>query len=112
MANKITSPHTPASLPARLLSIRNHYGISRPVFADVLGIPQTTLKNYELGYREIDVNVMYRFVRLVTTKPEVFQALYDWLFLDQPGDFDLSSLKPDLGVKIKTYRKVLMAGAE
>ena len=99
MANKITTPHTPASLPARLLSIRNHYGISRPVFAGVLGIPQTTLKNYELGYREIDVNVMYRFVRLVTTKPEVFQ--------DQPGDFDLSSLKPDLGVKVKTLRKEL-----
>ena len=112
MANKITSPHTPASLPARLMSIRNHYGVSRTVFAGVLGIPHSTLKNYELGYREIDVNVMYRFVRLVTTKPEVFQALYDWLFLDQPGDFDLSSLKPDLGVKTKTYRKVLMAGAE
>ena len=112
MANKITTPHTPASLPARLMSIRNHYGISRPVFADVLGIPQTTLKNYELGYREIDVNVMHRFVRLVTATPEVFQALYDWLLLDQEGDFNFSTLKQDLGVKIKTYRKVLMVGAE
>ena len=107
MANKITSPHTPASLPARLLSIRNHYGISRPVFAGVLGIPQTTLKNYELGYREIDVNVMYRFVRLVTATPEVFQALYDWLLLDQEGDFNFSTLKQDLGVKVKTRRKEL-----
>jgi len=26
---------------------------SRPKFADLLGIPPTTLKNYELGYREI-----------------------------------------------------------
>ena len=112
MATKITTPHTPASLPARLLSIRNHYGISRSVFAEVLGIPQPTLKNYELGYREIDVNVMYRFVRLVTATPEVFQALYDWLLLDQEGDFNFSTLKQDLGVKIKTYRKVLMAGAE
>ena len=107
MANKITNPHTPASLPARLLSIRNHYGISRPVFAGVLGIPQTTLKNYELGYREIDVNVMYRFVRLVTATPEVFQALYDWLLLDQEGDFNFSTLKQDLGVKVKTRRKEL-----
>ena len=107
MANKITTPHTPATLPARLLSIRNYYGISRPVFAEVLGIPPTTLKNYELGYREIDVNVMYRYARLVTTKPEVFQALYDWLFLDQPDDFNLTSLKPDLGVKNKTLRKEL-----
>lgn len=107
MANKITTPHTPTTFPERMLSIRNYYGISRPVFAEVLGVPPTTLKNYELGYREIDVNVMYRFVRLVTTKPEVFQALYDWLFLDQPGDFDLSSLKPDLGVKVKTLRKEL-----
>ena len=107
MANKITTPHTPTTFPGRMLSIRNHYGISRPVFADVLGIPQTTLKNYELGYREIDVNVMYRFVRLVTATPEVFQALYDWLLLDQEGDFNFSTLKQDLGVKVKTRRKEL-----
>ena len=107
MANKITTPHTPITFPGRMLSIRNYYGISRPVFAEVLGVPPTTLKNYELGYREIDVNVMHRFVRLVTATPEVFQALYDWLLLGQEDDFDFSSLKPDLGVKTKTHRKEL-----
>jgi DNA-binding transcriptional regulator YiaG len=31
--------------------LREHYGLSRPKFAELLDIPPTTLKNYELGYR-------------------------------------------------------------
>ncbi|RKJ92161.1 XRE family transcriptional regulator [Aeromonas veronii] len=37
----------------RLRQLREAMGLSRPKFADLLGIPPTTLKNYELGYREI-----------------------------------------------------------
>ncbi len=37
----------------RLCQLRKAMGLSRPKFADLLGIPPTTLKNYELGYREI-----------------------------------------------------------
>nr|WP_268855007.1 helix-turn-helix transcriptional regulator [Aeromonas enteropelogenes] len=37
----------------RLRRLREVMGLSRPKFADKLGIPPTTLKNYELGYREI-----------------------------------------------------------
>ena len=33
--------------------MREQLNLSRPKFADLLGIPPTTLKNYELGYREI-----------------------------------------------------------
>lgn len=37
----------------RLRQLREALGLSRPKFAEQLGIPPTTLKNYELGYREI-----------------------------------------------------------
>lgn len=37
----------------RLRLLREALGLSRPKFADKLGIPPTTLKNYELRYREI-----------------------------------------------------------
>ena len=37
----------------RLRQLREQLKLSRPKFADQLGIPPTTLKNYELGYREI-----------------------------------------------------------
>ncbi|MGN5061410.1 helix-turn-helix domain-containing protein [Aeromonas sp. 6P] len=37
----------------RLRQLREQLNLSRPKFADLLGIPPTTLKNYELGYREI-----------------------------------------------------------
>lgn len=37
----------------RLRQLREQLSLSRPKFADLLGIPPTTLKNYELGYREI-----------------------------------------------------------
>lgn len=37
----------------RLRQLREQLNLSRPKFADLLGIPPTTLKNYELGCREI-----------------------------------------------------------
>lgn len=38
---------------SRMRQLREAMGLSRPKFAEKLGIPPTTLKNYELGYREI-----------------------------------------------------------
>ena len=35
----------------RIQQVRQCLGLSRPKFADLLGVPPTTLKNYELGYR-------------------------------------------------------------
>ena len=37
----------------KIRQIREAVGLSRPKFADLLGVPPTTLKNYELGYREV-----------------------------------------------------------
>ncbi len=37
----------------KIRQIREAVGLSRPKFAELLGVPPTTLKNYELGYREV-----------------------------------------------------------
>lgn len=42
----------------RIRMIRELLGMSRPKFAEALGIPPTTLKNYELGYRACDLNIV------------------------------------------------------
>lgn len=54
----MTAPMTEINLlnhhaAKRLRQLREQLSLSRPKFADLLGIPPTTLKNYELGYREI-----------------------------------------------------------
>lgn len=50
-----TQPSTQLNRDAamRLRHLREALGKSRPKFASQLGLPPTTLKNYELGYREI-----------------------------------------------------------
>ena len=45
------TPEVPV-LAAKLRRLREHIGMSRPEFAELLGIPPSTLKNYENGYRE------------------------------------------------------------
>ncbi|GGB39457.1 transcriptional regulator [Oceanisphaera marina] len=37
----------------KIRQIREVMGLSRPKFAELLQVPPTTLKNYELGYREV-----------------------------------------------------------
>ncbi|MCD8548190.1 MAG: helix-turn-helix domain-containing protein [Aeromonadaceae bacterium] len=41
------------SVGQKIRQIRETIGLSRPKFAELLGVPPTTLKNYELGYREV-----------------------------------------------------------
>ena len=58
----------------RLRQLREQLKLSRPKFADQLGIPPTTLKNYELGYREIGGGLFL----LIATHPELNRHV-DWL---------------------------------
>ncbi|MFR9704950.1 helix-turn-helix domain-containing protein [Aeromonas sanarellii] len=46
----------------RLRQLRETLGLSRPKFAALLDIPPTTLKNYELGYREIGGGLLLRII--------------------------------------------------
>lgn len=41
------------SVGQKIRQIRETIGLSRPKFAELIGVPPTTLKNYELGYREV-----------------------------------------------------------
>ncbi|MCS3461636.1 DNA-binding transcriptional regulator [Aeromonas sp. BIGb0445] len=62
----------------RLRQLRERLALSRPKFADQLGIPPTTLKNYELGYREIGGGLFL----LMAQHPELKQHT-DWLLTGQ-----------------------------
>lgn len=46
----------------RLRQLRERLALSRPKFAAMLDIPPTTLKNYELGYREIGGGLLLRII--------------------------------------------------
>ncbi|MBV7598014.1 MULTISPECIES: helix-turn-helix domain-containing protein [Aeromonas] len=63
----------------RLRHLRERLSLSRPKFADLLGIPATTLKNYELGYREIGGGLFL----LIANHPELKQHS-DWLLTGAP----------------------------
>lgn len=39
--------------PYRLKEMRALHQVSRPVMAEILGVPHTSLKNWELGYRSL-----------------------------------------------------------
>ncbi|WP_429023093.1 helix-turn-helix domain-containing protein [Aeromonas allosaccharophila] len=58
----------------RLRQLREQLKLSRPKFADLLGIPPTTLKNYELGYREIGGGLFL----LIANHPALKRHI-DWL---------------------------------
>lgn len=58
----------------RLRQLREQLALSRPKFAALLDIPPTTLKNYELGYREIGGGLFL----LIANHPDLKQHL-DWL---------------------------------
>jgi putative transcriptional regulator len=58
----------------RLRRLREQLALSRPKFAALLDIPPTTLKNYELGYREIGGGLFL----LIANHPDLKQHL-DWL---------------------------------
>ncbi|HGK7313623.1 helix-turn-helix domain-containing protein [Aeromonas hydrophila] len=58
----------------RLRQLRERLALSRPKFAAMLDIPPTTLKNYELGYREIGGGLFL----LIANHPDLKHHC-DWL---------------------------------
>ncbi|MGL5093622.1 MAG: helix-turn-helix domain-containing protein, partial [Aeromonas sobria] len=62
----------------RLRQLRERLNLSRPKFADLLGIPATTLKNYELNYREIGGGTLL----LLAQHPEL-SIHFQWLTTGQ-----------------------------
>lgn len=62
----------------RLRQLRERLNLSRQKFADLLGIPATTLKNYELNYREIGGGTLL----LLAQHPEL-SIHFQWLTTGQ-----------------------------
>ena len=48
----MTKPELPV-LAAKLRRIREHLGMSRPGFAKLLGLNAISIRNWELGYRDV-----------------------------------------------------------
>ncbi|MFM5393196.1 helix-turn-helix domain-containing protein [Aeromonas veronii] len=65
----------------RLRKLRESMGLSRPKFADMLGIPSTTLKNYELNYREIGGGTL-----LLIAQHSTLASHFHWLTTGQGHD--------------------------
>ena len=62
----------------KIRQIRESMGLSRPKFAELLQIPPTTLKNYELGYREVGG----AFLVALAQHPDLHKFTL-WLLSDQ-----------------------------
>lgn len=62
----------------KIRQIREAMGLSRPKFAELLQVPPTTLKNYELGYREVGG----AFLVALAQHPELHRFTL-WLLSDQ-----------------------------
>ena len=79
--SNLTIPPLNDACRKRLRLLRERLGLSRPKFADMLGIPPTTLKNYELNYREISGGTLL----LIAQHPEL-SAHFAWLMTGQKAE--------------------------
>ncbi|MFP2770830.1 helix-turn-helix domain-containing protein [Oceanisphaera sp. KMM 10153] len=62
----------------KIRQIREAMGLSRPRFAELIQVPPTTLKNYELGYREVGG----AFLVALAQHPDLHKFTL-WLLSDQ-----------------------------
>jgi putative transcriptional regulator len=79
--SNLTIPPLNNACRNRLRLLRERLGLSRPKFADMLGIPPTTLKNYELNYREISGGTLL----LIAQHPEL-SIHFIWLATGQGNE--------------------------
>ena len=49
-----------------LRNLRKFLDVSRPTFAEMLQIPPTTIKNYELGYRKVSLTCVQNIAALLS----------------------------------------------
>ena len=84
----MTTPELPV-LAAKLRRLREHLKLSRPAFAELLGIPPTTLKNYENGYREaIPASVLVTLANTASTANYIPYLLNNFATVDTLGVMD------------------------
>ena len=78
----MTTPELPV-LAAKLRRIREHLGMSRPGFANLLNLNAISIKNWELGYRD----VAGELIVAVANTPETAQLTNYLLLKGVPVDF-------------------------
>ena len=78
----MTTPELPI-LAAKLRRIREHLGMSRPGFAKLLGLNAISIKNWELGYRD----VAGELIVAVANTPETAHLTNYLLVQSVPVDF-------------------------
>ncbi|MGL5947656.1 MAG: helix-turn-helix domain-containing protein [Aeromonas sp.] len=72
----------------KIRHMREALGYSRPKFAQLLDVPATTLKNYELGYREVGGS----FLIALTRHPQFYPYTL-WLMTDKTAE-SVGQIKP------------------
>ena len=72
----------PSMLAKKIRRLRESMEMSRPEFAEMLSVPPTTLKNYELGYREVGG----AFLVALANTPETASYIHSLLLTSVPVD--------------------------
>ncbi len=72
----------------RVRMIRESLGLSRPKFAELINVAPTSLKNWELGYREVSWDMVRKLLDCTAT-----EATARAIFIDLPA----LTPSPDLG---------------
>ena len=62
----------------RLRSLREALELSRPKFSEILDLPPTTLKNFELGYREAGTMFIQKLVSKFKEPQQVLLYMYGY----------------------------------
>ena len=78
------------SVGQKIRQIREVIGLSRPKFAELLSVPPTTIKNYELGYREVGG----AFLVSMASHPQLHQFTL-WLLSDKTAP-EMGQISPEL----------------
>ena len=73
------------SVGQKIRQIREVIGLSRPKFAELLSVPPTTLKNYELGYREVGGAFLVALANTPETASYIHSLLLTTVSVDSIG---------------------------
>ena len=80
----------PSMLAQKIRRLRESMEMSRPEFAEMLSVPPSTLKNYELGYREVGG----AFLVSMASHPQLHQFTL-WLLSDKTAP-EMGQISPEL----------------
>ena len=75
----------PSMLAKKIRRLRESMNMSRPEFAEMLSVPPPTLKNYELGYREVGGAFLVALANTPETAKYIHSLLLTAVSVDSSG---------------------------